>query len=57
MLLTKGFLDGFIVDDEPNENSVTRIELVSSQTSFKIKPFFPRQVLPDGTQESALNRI
>ena len=33
----------------------TVVELVSSQTSFKIKPFFPRQVLPDGTQESALS--
>ena len=33
----------------------TIVELVSSQASFKIEPFFPRQVLSDGTQESALS--
>ena len=33
----------------------TIVELVSSQTSFRIQPFFPRQVMSDGTQESALS--
>ena len=27
MLLTKDFFDGFIINDQPNENSVTRIEI------------------------------
>ncbi len=33
----------------------TIVELVSSQTSFKIDPQFPRQVLSDGTQESDIS--
>ena len=33
----------------------TIVELVSSQVSFKIEPFFPRHLLPDGTQESDIS--
>lgn len=33
----------------------TIVELVSSQVSFKIDPFFPRQVLSDGSQESDIS--
>lgn len=33
----------------------TIVELVSSQVSFKIEPFFPRHVLDDGTQESDIS--
>ena len=33
----------------------TIVELVSSQTSFKIDPQFPRQVLSDGSQESDIS--
>lgn len=33
----------------------TIVELVSSQSSFKIDPQFPRQVLSDGTQESDIS--
>lgn len=33
----------------------TVVELVSSQTSFKIEPQFPRQVLSDGTQENDIS--
>lgn len=33
----------------------TIVELVSSQSSFKIEPFFPRQVLTDGSQESDIS--
>ena len=33
----------------------TIIELVSSQTSFKIDPQFPRKVLADGTQENDIS--
>ncbi|MBR5991048.1 MAG: ATP-binding protein, partial [Bacilli bacterium] len=33
----------------------TVVELVSSQSSFKIDPQFPRQVLSDGTQESDIS--
>ena len=33
----------------------TIVELVSSQVSFKIEPFFPRQVLSDGTQENDIS--
>ena len=33
----------------------TIVELVSSQSSFKIDPLFPRQVLSDGSQESDIS--
>ncbi len=33
----------------------TIVELVSSQSSFKIEPVFPRQILSDGSQESDIS--
>lgn len=33
----------------------TIVELVSSQVSFKIDPYFPRRVMDDGTQESDIS--
>ena len=45
MLLTKDFLSGFIVNGEPNENSVTRIEIDEALKNPKLK-FIP-VVFPD----------
>lgn len=53
MLLTKDFLDGFIVDGHPNENSVTRIEIDEALKNPKMK-FIP-VVFPDFSWEGTTN--
>ena len=53
MLLTKDFLDGFIIDDEPNENSVTRIEIEEALRNPRIR-FIP-VVFPDFSWENETN--
>lgn len=53
MLLTKDFLDGFIIDDEPNEDSVTRIEIDEALKNPRVK-FIPI-VFPDFSWENETN--
>ena len=53
MLLTKDFLDGFILNDEPNEDSVTRIEIDEALKNPKMK-FIP-VVFPDFSWEGETN--
>ncbi|MBP5312871.1 MAG: ATP-binding protein, partial [Clostridia bacterium] len=53
MLLTKDFLDGFIVNDIPNKNSVTRIEIDEALKNTKIK-FIP-VVFPDFSWNNTTN--
>lgn len=53
MLLTKDFLDGFIVDNKPNENSVTRIEIDEALKNPKMR-FIP-VVFPDFSWEGMTN--
>ena len=53
MLLTKDFLDGFIVDNKPNENSVTRIEIDEALKNPKMR-FIP-VVFPDFSWEGITN--
>ena len=55
MILTKDFFDGFIVNDKPNENSVTRIEIDEALKNDKIK-FIP-VVFPDFSWENETNGI
>lgn len=53
MLLTKDFLDGFILNDEPNPDSVTRIEIDEALKNPKMK-FIP-VVFPDFSWEATTN--
>ena len=53
MLLTKDFLDGFIINNQPNENSVTRIEIDEALKNDKLK-FIP-VIFPDFSWEGMTN--
>ena len=53
MLLTKDFLDGFIVNGKPNESSVTRIEIDEALKNNKLK-FIP-VIFPDFSWEGETN--
>ena len=53
LLLTKDFLEGFIVDGQPNPNSVTRIEIDEALKNPKMK-FIP-VVFPDFSWEGTIN--
>ena len=53
MLLTKDFLEGFIVDDKPNPDSVTRIEIDEALKNENLK-FIP-VVFPDFSWDNKTN--
>ena len=55
MLLTKDFLDAFIIDDKPNPDSVTRIEIDEALKNKNLK-FIP-VVFPDFSWENYTNGI
>lgn len=55
MLLTKDFLDGFIINGVPNPDSVTRIEIDEALKNDKLK-FIP-VVFPDFSWENETNGI
>ena len=53
MLLTKDFLEGFIVNDRPNPDSVTRIEIDEALKNENLK-FIP-VVFPDFSWDNKTN--
>ena len=55
MLLTKDFFDAFIVNDKPNPDSVTRIEIEEALKNDKLK-FIP-VVFPDFSWEGVTNGL